>query len=219
MNKTLNLTPELYQYLLDNSLREHPVLTELRQFTATQRAANMQISPDQGQFMIWLLQLMGAKKTLDIGVFTGYSSLVAALAMPEDGKVVACDRNPDCTKIAREYWQKAGVAHKIELRLADALDTLDKLIANGEAGTFDFSFIDADKRNYINYFEKSLTLLRTGGVIAIDNVLWSGRVADPDDDDKRTPVIHEFNEALHHDKRVDLSLLAIADGLTLARKL
>jgi predicted O-methyltransferase YrrM len=169
--------------------------------------------------MAWLVQLMGARKTLDIGVFTGYSALAVALALPEDGQVIACDRDPNATKIAQDYWQKAGVSHKIHLKLAPALDSLDELIAQGETGCFDFAFIDADKRNYANYFEKSLTLLRTGGVIAIDNVLWSGRVADPNDEDQRTQSIREFNSALHRDERIALSVLPIADGLTLARKL
>lgn len=217
--RSLSLTPELYQYILDVSLREHPVLTELREVTAQHSAARMQIAPEQGQLMAWLVQLMGAKRTLDIGVFTGYSALAIALALPEDGQVIACDRDPHATQIAQKYWQKAGVAHKIHLKLAPALDSLDELIAQGEAGCFDFSFIDADKRNYLEYFEKSLILLRTGGVIAIDNVLWSGRVADPEDNDRRTQSIREFNIALCQDPRITLSVLAIADGLTLARKL
>lgn len=218
-SKTLDVNEKLYQYILNISLKEHPVLAELREITAQHSAAVMQIAPEQGQFMAWLVQLMGAKKTLDIGVFTGYSALVIALVLPKDGKVIACDRDPRVTDIAQTYWQKAEVADKIDLQLAPALETLDALIANGEAGTFDFSFIDADKRNYIHYFEKSLTLLRTGGVIAIDNVLWSGRVADPDDDDKRTESIRAFNQSLYEDPRIALSVLAIADGLTLARKL
>lgn len=217
--KTINLTENLYQYILDISLKEHPVLAELREVTATHPAAQMQIAPEQGQFMAWLVQLMGAKKTLDIGVFTGYSSLVVALALPAEGKVIACDSDPRPTAIAQEYWQKAGVEQKISLKLAPALETLDELLAQGEAGTFDFAFIDADKGNYLNYFEKSLELIRTGGVIAIDNVLWSGRVADPDDEDKRTEKIREFNQALYADQRISLTVLAIADGLTLARKL
>jgi predicted O-methyltransferase YrrM len=216
---SLTLTPELYQYILDISLQEHPVLAELREVTGQHSAARMQIAPEQGQFMAWLVQLMGARKTLDIGVFTGYSALAVALALPEDGQVIACDRDPNATKIAQDYWQKAGVSHKIHLKLAPALDSLDELIAQGETGCFDFAFIDADKRNYANYFEKSLTLLRTGGVIAIDNVLWSGRVADPNDEDQRTQSIREFNSALHRDERIALSVLPIADGLTLARKL
>ncbi|NJN71510.1 MAG: SAM-dependent methyltransferase [Limnothrix sp. RL_2_0] len=218
-SKTLDVNENLYQYILDISLKEHPVLAELREITAQHLAAVMQIAPEQGQFMAWLVQLIGAKKTLDIGVFTGYSALAIALALPKDGKVIACDYDPRVTDIAQTYWKKAGVTAKIDLKLAPALETLDSLIANGEAGTFDFSFIDADKRNYINYFEKSLTLLRPGGVIAIDNVLWSGRVANPDDGDKRTASIRAFNQSLYEDSRIALSLLAIADGLTLARKL
>lgn len=218
-SKTLDINENLYQYILNISLKEHPVLAELREITAQHPAAVMQIAPEQGQFMAWLVQLMGAKKTLDIGVFTGYSALAIALALPEDGKVIACDHDPRVTDIAQVYWEKAGVAAKIDLKLAPALETLDALIANGEAGTFDFSFIDADKRNYINYFEKSLTLLRTGSVIAIDNVLWSGRVADPNDHDPRTESIRAFNQSLYEDSRIALSVLAIADGLTLARKL
>ncbi|MBV5261748.1 SAM-dependent methyltransferase [Synechococcus moorigangaii CMS01] len=215
---TLTLDANLYDYLLRISLKEHPVLKELRELTAQHQAARMQIAPEQGQFMAWLVQLMGAKKTLDIGVFTGYSALVVALALPEDGKVIACDRDPRPTQIAQTYWQKAGVADKIELHLAPALETLDALLADGQGGTFDFAFIDADKGNYLNYFERSLELLRPGGAIAIDNVLWSGRVADPDDQDKRTIKIRAFNAALHQDPRINLTVLPLADGLTLAQK-
>ena len=215
--ESLELDNRLYEYLLSVSLREPEVLTKLRQETSQHSASIMQISPDQGQFMALLVKLLGAKKTLDIGVFTGYSSLVVALALPEDGKVIACDRDPQATAIARRYWQDAGVAHKIELHLAPALDTLDRLI-KGESGSFDFAFIDADKRNYSNYYERALSLLRPGGIVAIDNVLWFGSVADPQDTDKRTVAIREFNHKLHHDSRVEISMLAIADGLTLAFK-
>ncbi|ANV83586.1 SAM-dependent methyltransferase [Picosynechococcus sp. PCC 7003] len=216
---SLSLDAPLYDYLLRISLKEHPVLQELREITAQHPAARMQIAPEQGQLMAWLVQLMGAKKTLDIGVFTGYSALVVALALPEDGKVIACDRDPRPTAIAQTYWEKAGVAEKIELRLAPALETLDSLLADDQAGTFDFAFIDADKGNYLNYFERSLKLLRVGGVIAVDNVLWSGRVADPADQDKRTEKIRAFNEALYNDPRICLTVLPVADGLTLACKL
>ena len=216
--ESLGLDSRLYEYLLSVSLREVEVLTKLRQETSQHSASIMQISPDQGQFMALLIKLLGATKTLDIGVFTGYSSLVVALALPEHGRVIACDRDPRATAIARRYWQEAGVAHKIELRLAPALETLDKLIADGESGSFDFAFIDADKRNYSNYYERALTLIRPGGAVAIDNVLWFGGVADPHDTDKRTVAIREFNQKLHQDTRVDISMLAIADGLTLALK-
>lgn len=216
--ESLGLDNRLYEYLLSVSLREPEVLTKLRQETSQHSASIMQISPDQGQFMALLVKLLGAKKTLDIGVFTGYSSLVVALALPEDGKVIACDRDPHVTAIARRYWQDAGVAHKIELNLAPALDTLDRLIREGESGSFDFAFIDADKRNYSNYYERALSLLRPGGIVAIDNVLWFGSVVDPQDTDKRTVAIREFNQKLHHDTRVEISMLAIADGLTLAFK-
>lgn len=216
--KSLGLNDHVYEYLLSVSLREAAILSKLRQETDLHSAKIMQISPDQGQFMALLVKLLRAKKTLDIGVFTGYSSLVVALALPEDGKVIACDRDPNSTAIARRYWQEAKVGHKIDLHLAPALDTLDQLIANGETDSFDFAFIDADKRNYPNYYERALTLLRPGGVIAIDNVLWSGSVADPEDTDKRTVALREFNLQLHQDQRVDISMLAIADGLTLVCK-
>jgi predicted O-methyltransferase YrrM len=215
---SLGLNDRLYKYLLSVSLREAAILTKLRQETDRHPASIMQISPDQGQLMALLVKLLGAKKTLDIGVFTGYSSLVVALALPEDGVVVACDRDPDATAIARRYWQSAGVEHKIDFHLAPALDTLDQLIADGQDGSFDFAFIDADKRNYANYYERSLTLLRRGGLIAIDNVLWSGNVADPNDLDQRTIAIREFNQKVYQDNRVEISLLSIADGLTLAMK-
>lgn len=216
---SLGLDSQLYEYLLSVSLRENETLTRLREETNRHAASIMQISPDQGQFMALLIKILGAKKTLDIGVFTGYSSLVVALALPESGKVIACDRDPRSTEIARRYWDEAGVTHKIDLRLAPALATLDRLIADGESGSFDFAFIDADKRNYDNYYERALTLLRPGGMVAIDNVLWFGSVADPNDTDKRTIAIRELNQKLHQDNRVQISMLAIADGLTLALKL
>ncbi|MBP0024988.1 MAG: class I SAM-dependent methyltransferase [Roseofilum sp. SBFL] len=216
--KSLNLTPELYDYLQKVSLREPEILAELRAETAANPGGGMQIAPEQGQFMAFLVRLMGAKKTLEIGVFTGYSSLVVALALPPEGQIVACDVDAEVTNIARRYWQKAGVSDRIDLRLAPALDTLDQLIANGENNTFDFAFIDADKRNYINYYEKALTLVRPGGIIAIDNVLWAGKVADPQVDDPRTKALRAFNQTLKKDERIELSLVPIGDGLTLAWK-
>lgn len=180
--------------------------------------AVMQISPEQGQLMALLVQLMGAKKTLELGVFTGYSALAVALALPADGQVIACDVSADYTAIAQRYWQMAGVAHKIDLRLGPALETLDQLRVEGHVESFDFAFIDADKRNYDSYYEKSLQLVRPGGLIAIDNVLWSGRVADPTVQDNRTQRIRALNEKIYQDPRVSLSLLPIADGLTLAVK-
>lgn len=217
-NRTLGLSDRLYDYLLAVSLREAPILTALRHETATHPMSQMQIAPEQGQLMALLVQLMGAKKTLEVGVFTGYSALVVALALPPEGKVVACDVSDDYTAIARRYWEQAGVADKIELHLAPAIDTLAALIAGGQSNTFDFAFIDADKSNYDQYYEKSLQLIRPGGLIAIDNVLWSGDVADPFITDTRTTKIRALNEKLHHDDRITLSLVPIADGLTLAHK-
>lgn len=217
-NKTLGLDDRLYDYLLSNSLREPAVLKDLRQETASHPMSQMQISPEQGQFMALLVQLMGAKKTLEVGVFTGYSSLAVALALPSDGKVIACDVSEEYTAIARRYWEKAGVAHKIDLHIAPALETLDRLLAEGQANTFDFAFIDADKSNYDGYYERSLQLVRPAGLIAIDNVLWSGDVAEPAVKDNRTEKIRALNRKLHTDERVSLSLVPIADGLTLALK-
>lgn len=217
-NQTLGLGTDIYNYLLAISLRELDILTELRRETAKLPMSIMQISPEQGQFMALLIKILGAKKTLDIGVFTGYSSLVVALSLPDDGKIIACDISEEYTSMARIYWERAGVADKIDLQLAPALETLDKLLAAGEAGTFDFAFIDADKDNYEKYYERSLELIRPGGLIAVDNVLWSGRVADPEIQDNQTRKIRAFNQKVHQDSRVTLSLVPIADGLTLARK-
>jgi predicted O-methyltransferase YrrM len=217
-NQTLGLATNLYAYLLANSLREAPVLAQLRQETASHPMAQMQIAPEQGQFMALLVQLMGARRTLEVGVFTGYSALAVALALPADGQVVACDVSEEYTAIARRYWQQAGVADKIDLRLGPAAETVAALIANGETGQFDFAFIDADKSGYDTYYEQTLQLVRPGGLIAIDNVLWSGRVADATVQDNRTGKIRALNAKIHQDDRVDLSLVPIADGLTLARK-
>lgn len=207
-NQTLGLEKKLYDYLQSVSLREPEILTQLRQETAQHPMGRMQIAPEQGQFIALLLQLMGAKKTLEVGVFTGYSSLVVALALPPEGKVVACDVSEEYTTIARRYWQQAGVADKIDLHIAPALETLERLLAAGQAGTFDFAFIDADKSNYDGYYSLSLQLVRPGGLIAIDNVLWSGRVADPQVQDNRTKKMRALNHKLHQDLRVTLSLVS-----------
>jgi len=218
-NQTLGLSPQLYNYFQSISLREPEVLTQLRQETAHQPLSNMQIAPEQGQFMAFLIKLIGAKKTLEVGVFTGYSSLVVALALPENGEIIACDVDEEYTQIARTYWEKAGVSHKIKLHLAPAVLTLENLLAKGEENSFDFAFIDADKSNYDTYYEQALKLVRVGGVIAIDNVLWDGKVADSQVQDNRTQAIRRLNEKLHQDTRILLSVVPIADGLTLAMKL
>ena len=214
----IGLDTRLYDYLQSISLREPEILRQLREKTAQLPMAQMQISPEQGQFMALLVQLMGAKKTLEIGVFTGYSTLSVGLALPADGQIIACDISAEYTAIASEFWQKADISEKIDLRISPALETLDQLIAEGEKESFDLAFIDADKRNYENYYERALMLVRTGGLILIDNVLWSGKVADPAIQDRQTEAIRAFNEKLHQDSRISLSLLPIADGLTLALK-
>lgn len=217
-NRTITLSDGLYDYLLDVSLREPDVLRRLREETAKIPAAAMQIAPEQGQFMALLVELMGARKAIEVGTFTGYSSLSVALALPPDGRLVACDVSAEWTDVARRYWAEAGVADRIDLRLGPALETLDALIAEGEAGTFDFAFIDADKAGYDAYYERILTLLRPGGLVSVDNVLWSGRVIDTAKQDSDTRAIRAFNEKIHADPRVSLSLVPIGDGLTLARK-
>lgn len=217
-NNNLGLNNQVYNYLLSASLREPDILRQLREETAKHPYSYMQIAPELAPLMTLLVQLMGAKKTLEVGVFTGYSSLCVALALPKDGKVIACDISEEYTSVGRRYWQAAGVADKIDLRIAPALETLDKLLAEGEAGTFDFAFIDADKGNYEGYYERALKLIRNGGLIAVDNVLWSGSVANPQVQDSSTQAIREFNQKLHEDERVTLSMVPIADGLTLALK-
>jgi len=216
-NRTLALDDRLYEYLLGKSLREPAALAALRAETASHPRANMQIAPEQGQFMQMLVRLTGARRTVEIGVFTGYSSLAVALALPDDGRMLACDISEDYATIARRHWLFAGVAHKIELVLAPALATLDSRIAAGEAGSYDFAFIDADKTGYLAYYERLLQLVRPGGLIAVDNTLWSGAVADPENRDADTAALRAFNDHLFADRRIDLSLVPIGDGLTLAR--
>ncbi len=215
--RTLDLDDTLYNYVLDNSLREHPAQTALREATRQHPHAGMQISPEQGQFMALLVRLTGVRQAIEIGVFTGYSALTVALALPEDGRLLACDISDEYTRVGRPFWESAGVAHKIDLRLAPALATLDARLAASGAGQYDFAFIDADKSAYDGYYERCLQLLRPGGLIAIDNVLWSGSVA-RDKSDPDTNALRALNRKLHHDERIDLSMLPIGDGLTLARK-
>jgi caffeoyl-CoA O-methyltransferase len=218
-NRTIELTDPLYNYLLAVGVKEPAILRELRDRTAALPEARMQISPEQGQFIFWLLQTLQARRTIEIGVFTGYSALVSALALPSDGNIVACDISAEFTAIARDFWKRADVADRIDLHLRPALETLDELLQRGQRGQFDFVFIDADKENYAAYYEAVLPLLRRGGVIAVDNVLWSGRVIDPTVHDSSTVALRAFNKKLHDDARISLSLVPIGDGLTLARKL
>ena len=217
-NRSIILTDRTYQYMLDVSLREAPVLRDLREATASHPMVVMQISPEQGQFMAMLARLTGARRCLEVGVFTGYSSLAVALALPDDGQIIACDIDEDFTRMAVDFWRRAGVENKIQLELAPAVETLDALLADGQAGQFDFAFIDADKVNYQHYYDRILDLIRPGGLIAVDNTLWSGDLADPDVDDADTVALRSFNKTLHRDDRIDLSLVPIGDGLTLARK-
>ncbi len=216
--RTLALTDAVYDYCLKLGVREHPVLAELRELTAALPGARMQIAADQGQFMGLLMQLIQAKKTLDIGCFTGYSSLCVALALPENGKVYTFDVDPNATKVAKAHWEKAGMSDKIELHLGPALEHLKALLSQNQAGQFDFAFIDADKLNYTNYYELALELLRPGGLIAIDNCLWDGAVADDAEQDPQTVAIRTLNAFVHDDPRVDICMLATGDGLFLARK-
>ncbi len=217
--RTIDLTDRVYKYLQDHSLREAPVLARLRAETASMAEANMQISPEQGQFLALLIELIAGRRTLEIGTFTGYSALAVALALPADGRVIACDISEEYTSLGRRYWAEAGVADKIDLRLGPAVETLDALLSEkGAAESFDFAFIDADKSNYGTYYERCLSLLRPGGLIAVDNVLWGGAVADPSKNDDDTCAIRALNEKMHRDTRVSISLVPIGDGLMLARK-
>jgi predicted O-methyltransferase YrrM len=217
-DKLLPFDERLYDYILRNSLREPPILRRLREETARLPKAIMQITPDQGQFMALLVRLIGARRILEVGTFTGYSSLWMTLAMPEEGRLTACDISEEWTAVARRYWAEAGVADRIDLRLGPAAQTLSGLIDAGEAGAFDLAFLDADKTNYDTYYERALQLVRTGGLILIDNALRHGQVADPQDRDPDTAAVRALNGKLLGDERVDLSLIPLADGLTLARK-
>jgi caffeoyl-CoA O-methyltransferase len=212
------VSEQLWDYIRRVSLRELDVLRRIREATASHPQVSCQIAAEQGQFMALLIRLTSARRTLEIGVFTGYSSTAVALALPDDGRIVACDVNAEWTAIARRFWREAGVEHKIDLRLAPALETLDRLLAEGQAGSFDFAFIDADKENYDGYYERALQLVRPGGLIAVDNVLWHARVIDPEVKDTDTLAIRALNEKLHGDERVWLSLVPIGDGVTLACK-
>jgi len=217
-SKTLFLPERLHDYLLECTLRETPVQRALRAATKKVPRAGMQISPEQGSLMQLLVRLTGARRCLEIGTYTGYSALAVALALPSEGGIVCCDVSEEWSAIARRYWKLAKVERKIELRLAPALETLDALLAEGAAGRFDFAFIDADKRNYQHYFDRCLKLVRRGGLIAVDNTLWGGRVADRSARDGDTRAIRAFNRRLARDRRVEMAMVPIGDGLSLARK-
>ena len=217
-NRSIELSDALYDYLLDNSLRESEVLRRLREETAGMPWSGMQISPDQGQFMALVVRIMGARRCIEIGTFTGYSALVGAAALLPDGRLIACDIDETTTAVARRYWEEAGLAGRIDLRLAPALETLAALIAEGDGGSYDFIFIDADKANYDAYYEAALTLLRAGGLIVVDNVLWDGAVIDSTREDEDTAAIRALNAKIARDQRVSCSMLAVGDGLMLAHK-
>jgi predicted O-methyltransferase YrrM len=215
--RTLPINEQIFEYVLAHSVREHPAQAALREATRTHAHAGMQISADQGQFMALLVKLLDARRTIEVGTFTGYSALTVALALPDDGRVLACDISDAYTRIGRPYWQQAGVEHKIDLVLGPAQDTLDARLQAGEAGAYDFAFIDADKSNYDNYYERCIALVRRGGLIAIDNTLWGGAVTRPAMD-ADTAALQALNAKLQRDQRVDHALLTIGDGLTLARR-
>lgn len=217
--RSFGLSEELQNYLLSVSVPPDPLWEELRDETTRSVGFNMQISPEQGQFMSFLMRLMNVKSAIEIGTFTGYSALTIARALPVDGQLVACDISTEWTSIARRFWKKAGVDKKIDLRIAPAIDTLDSMIADGMSGSYGFAFIDADKSNYVNYYERCLELVYAGGVVCVDNTLWGGAVADPDINDDDTNGIRALNQRLFEDKRVDSTLIPIGDGLHLARKL
>ncbi len=214
----LNYTKDLRDYLWDKGINEHPALKELRIETAGLPESMMQICPEQGALMGNLIRMISAKRTIEVGTFTGYSALVVALALPEDGEVIACDVSEEWTAIGKEKWEQAGVSHKIDLRLGPAVNTLDELIQQGQEGSFDFAFIDADKVNYTAYYEKCLQLIASGGVIAIDNVLWGGSVLDSKRNDEDTKAIRELNDFVASDERVNISMIPIGDGVTLVVK-
>ena len=216
--RTWGIDDKVRKYLLDHSLREPPVAAELRAATAKLPYAGMQISPEQGQFMALLVQAIGGRRAIEIGTFTGYSALWIALSLPADGRLVCCDVSAEWTAVGRPYWEKAGIAGKIDLRIAPAMETLDRLLADGGAGAYDFAFIDADKTGYDGYYERCLRLLRRGGLIGIDNVLWGGDVADPKKRSADTLALRALNRKLHADERVALSMLPVGDGLTVALK-
>ncbi len=215
--RSLGLEEPLWRYLLDVTVREPPLLAKLREETATMPSGGMQISPEQGRFMQFLVELMGARRYREVGVFTGYSSLSVALALPSNGRIVACDRSEEWTRMARRYWQEAGVLDKIELRLGFAVEVLDELLEKG-VEPFDLAFFDADKESSLEYYERGLKLLRPGGVLAFDNTLWGGRVADPKDNSASTEGIRALNQRACGDPRVSATLVPIGDGLLLARK-
>lgn len=217
-NRTLSIDDRLYDYLCDISIDEPELLRQLREETAQLEYAVMQISPEQGQFMSLLIKLMGVTRAIEIGTFTGYSSICVASAMPENGKLICCDISPQWTMIAEKYWALAGLENKIDLYTQPAEKTLQTLLDEGAEKTFDFVFIDADKQNYIMYYEMALRLLRKGGLIAVDNTLWSGAVADPENTEPGTRAIRRFNEMIKQDSRISKSLLTIGDGLTLILK-
>ena len=215
---TITVDDRLLDYIREVSLRESEVKRELREETGELEMSNMQISPEQGQLMRLLAGLVGTNKAIEIGTFTGYSALCVAEAIPESGRLVACDVSEEWTAIARRYWERAGLDDRIELNLRPALETIEALLDEGEAGTFDFAFIDADKSNYDSYYEGCLELVRPGGVVTVDNTLWSGSVADPDDESESTEAIRALNAKIADDERVEISLVPIGDGLTIARK-
>ncbi|KAL9230834.1 hypothetical protein vseg_006132 [Gypsophila vaccaria] len=221
-NKYLNkqvvsLTPQLYDYVLSNT-REPEILRELREETSTLRGSKMQVAPDQAQLLAMLVRILGASQCIEVGVYTGYSSLAVALALPESGCLVACERDGIALEVAKKYYARAGVLNKVDIRHAPAMDTLNSLLSNGEAGSYDFAFIDAEKKRYMEYFELLLKLVRVGGLIVIDNVLWYGKVADPLVNDSITMSLKNFNKAIMEDERVCTSLVPIGDGMTICRK-